>query len=81
MIWKFEKSGFEGNCELFGVNIFHYPWHNQNKKVEVIDPLYHKKHWFDTYTVHIEGKTALFAAGEFSNGVYGFYLQDFSSKR
>ena len=26
MAWEFVKSGIDGNCELFGVNIFDYEW-------------------------------------------------------
>ncbi len=38
-MWKFVKSGVDGNCELFGVNIFDYEWENTNQKVIVLDPL------------------------------------------
>lgn len=36
-MWKFVKSGIEGDCELFGVNIFDYSWENTNQKVSVLD--------------------------------------------
>ena len=31
-MWKFVKSGIEGDCELFGVNIFDYRWEPTNKR-------------------------------------------------
>lgn len=75
-MWKFVKSGTEENCELFGVNIFHYKWQNTNQKIEVSDPLYHQKYIINIYKVNIEDKIFEFASGEFSNGIYGFYIKE-----
>lgn len=75
-MWKFVKSGVEGECELFGVNIFNYKWKNANKKVSVLDPLYNQTHEMTIYDVDIGGKMFTFAAGEFSNSVYGFYIDE-----
>lgn len=73
--WKHKITGVDGNCILFGVNIFNYEWTGTGEKITVIDPQYHKEHKFNVYTVDIEGKTKRFAAGEFSNCVWGFYLE------
>jgi hypothetical protein len=75
-MWKFVKSGVEGECELFGVNIFDYKWKNTNEKICVPDPLYDQKHEMTVYTVDIDGKLFTFATGEFSNCVYGFYINE-----
>lgn len=75
-MWKFVKSGVEGECELFGVNIFDYKWKNTNQKVSVLDPLYNQKHEMTIYNVDIGGKVVTFAAGEFSSCVYGFYVNE-----
>ncbi len=72
--WKFQTTGIEGNAELFGVNIFDYEWKSTGKEVVVSDPYYHQEHKFTVYTVDIDGKEYEFAAGEFSNCVWGFYL-------
>ena len=32
VMWKFVKSGIEGDCELFGANIFDYRWEPQIKR-------------------------------------------------
>ena len=61
MTWKFETSGFDGQCTLFGVNIFQYRWRDCRETAAVIDPHY--------------GTEKVFAAGEFSNCVWGFYLE------
>lgn len=79
IMWKFAKSSFEGNCELFGVNIFDFKWKNTNKKVKVRDPLYNQEYEITIYTVEIGNKEVTFAAGEFSNGVYGFYVNEETS--
>ena len=75
-MWKHEITGFDGNTILFGVNIFDYEWTMTGEKVEVTDPLYGHKYRFPVYKVLILGREYKFAAGEFSNCVYGFYVQN-----
>ncbi len=75
-MWKFVKTGVDGNCELFGVNIFDYDWKRINQKVNVIDPLYNQKHEFNVYNANINGTIVTFAAGEFSNCIFGFYVRE-----
>ncbi len=75
-MWKFIIAGYEGNCELFGVNIFDFPWEKKNTKIIVSDPIYNQRHEMSIYEVTITGEKHLFAAGEFSNGVFGFYIND-----
>ena len=72
--WKHRITGSYGNCNLFGVNIFDYEWIDTGEAVFVEDPQYHQKYKFYVYTVRIKGKTKKFAAGEFTNCMYGFYL-------
>ena len=72
--WQHETTGTDGNVILFGVNIFDYKWKNTHKSVKVRDPLYGQEHKFRIYTVVINGQEQAFAAGEFSNCVWGFYL-------
>lgn len=76
MAWKYEIAGQEGQCKLFGVNIFDYRWLATGNKVEVKDPIYQREHIFMIWQVEIDGQIYQFAAGEFSNGVWGFYLQE-----
>mgnify|MGYP003376140320 CR=1 FL=1 len=75
MTWKFETAGPDGLCNLFGVKIFNYDWHDCRETAVVTDPHYNVEKTFHVYEVEIEGKMRRFAAGEFSNGVWGFYLE------
>lgn len=75
MAWEFVKSGMEGNCEFLGANIFDLEWQNTGQHVQVKDPVYNRNHTFDIWQVIIDDKPRQFAAGEFSNCVWGFYLK------
>ncbi len=71
--WQFAAAGQEHEIVLFGKHIFEYRWESTGKSVTVKDPLYHQDHRFRVYTVEIDGEIHKFAAGEFSNGIWGFY--------
>ena len=75
MAWEYETFGPDGQCKLFGVNIFDCDWQPTRKRVKVQDPIYHQDHTFEVWQVEIDGQIHRFAAGEFSNGVWGFYLE------
>lgn len=75
--WQHEITGVDGNTILFGINIFDYKWNDTGKKVVVSDPLYGQKYNFSVYKVFIDGKEYEFAAGEFSNCIWGFYIQKY----
>lgn len=72
--WKHETTGSEGRVSLFGVNIFDCEWEDTGKKTIVYDPMYHKEYRFPIYTIEIDGMNREFVAGEFSNGIWGFFL-------
>lgn len=72
--WQHEITGSDGNVMLFGVNIFEYEWKETGRTVRVCDPLYGQEYKFSVYTVNINGENQEFAAGEFSNCIWGFYL-------
>ena len=72
--WQHEITGPDGNVMLFGVNIFEYEWKETGKSVRVRHPLYSQEDKFPVYTVDINGQEQEFAAGEFSNCVWGFYV-------
>ena len=74
MEWKYHTAATDGNCKLFGVNIFNYKWQNTGKKAEVTDPRYNVIKVFSVWKVEIDDIEYEFAAGEFSNSVWGFYL-------
>lgn len=75
--WQHETTGLDGNTILFGVNIFEFEWMKTGKKVVVKDPLYGQKYTFPVYKVNIQDEEYAFAAGEFSNSVFGFYIEKY----
>lgn len=75
--WQHEITGVDGNTILFGVNIFDYKWESTNQSVIVRDPLYGQEYKFSVYKVIINEQEYEFAAGEFSNCVWGFYILKF----
>ena len=75
--WQHEITGVDGNTILFGVNIFDYKWESTNQSVMVRDPLYGQEYKFSVYKVIINEQEYEFAAGEFSNCVWGFYILKF----
>lgn len=76
MTWKFETAGPDVGCRLFGVNIFRFPWRDCGEVADVTDPHHGTKKRFRVYEVTIEGQPRRFAAGEFSQGIFGFYLPE-----
>lgn len=75
--WQHEITGLDGNTILFGVNIFEFEWMKTGEKVVVKDPLYGQKYTFPVYKVNIQDDEYAFAAGEFSNSVFGFYIEKY----
>ena len=63
MTWKFETSGFDGQCTLFGVNIFQYRWRDCRETAAVIDPHYGTEKVFHVYEAEIDGKILSLAGG------------------
>ena len=47
-----------------------------NQKVILSDPLYNQEHEMNVYNVDINDKIVTFAAGELSNCVYGFFVNE-----
>lgn len=72
--WRF-IGAISYNGKIFGVKIFDYDWHITGKNVVLEDPHYNQKHTLDIYEVEINGEIKRFATGEFSNSVYGFYVE------
>ena len=68
--WQLEITGPDGNTQLFGVNIFDYPWMDTKQRIQVGELSYD----IPVYTVTIGDAQYEFAAGEASNCVWNFYL-------
>lgn len=77
--WQWESTGVDGSAALFGVNIFDYPWERvgpPGTRVIVHDPDGRERK-MPVYRVTIDGQQHEFAAGEVSNCVYSFYLEQY----
>jgi hypothetical protein len=75
--WKFLSIGFERTPVLIqGIDPWRQErrWVSSHKTIVVSHPSYpSERHTMFVYTLEVEGKTITFAAGEYSNGVWGFY--------
>jgi hypothetical protein len=58
-----------------GVDVFQHEWREVSDapRAEVRDPLYKQPFSFSVYEITSGAKRIVFAAGEFSNNVWGFY--------
>ena len=56
MKWTFEIAGLDGDCRLFGVNIFRYSWRDCGETSAVIDPHHGVEKRFHVYEVIIEDR-------------------------
>lgn len=74
-VWIFYRSVIEGE-DLFieDLNIWEHNWKDLGEKIHVKDPLYHQDHNITIYEISTEAKIICFAAGEFSNMIWGIYL-------
>lgn len=73
--WSFLHIGFEGDSvELDGVRLWDAEWGRTLGKIVVAHPQYpDQRHTMSIYRVAVEDHAVDFAAGEFSNGVWGFF--------
>ena len=60
-----------------GINVYKYNWERVADEVaDVKDPIWPQRFTLRVWTVTDGDRTVKFAAGEFSNGVVGFYVPD-----
>jgi hypothetical protein len=73
MAWKFVGSTFDGALfEISGADVWTHHWNRiASERVVVIDPHYGQEYQFGVYEIAQDGRHIKFAAGEFSNGVWG----------
>ena len=74
--WKFLEACADGQTfKIEGINVWGKNWINQKESAEVTDPKYGGKRSFSVYKIKEKEKEIEFAAGEFSNCVWGFYVR------
>jgi len=75
--WRFVSIGFEGDPVDVGagVNPWRATWLSLYRRIVVAHPQYpQQRHSMDTYQIAGSDPPIVFAAGEFSNGVWGFFV-------
>lgn len=60
--------------EINGMNIWDSDWKNTGERIQIKDPLYGQDFTFIVYEINTGQTAAAFAAGEFSNCVWGIYM-------
>ncbi len=74
--WKFIGHCFDGDrFEIEGTNVWEHAWRSTGGTASITDPLYKVKYQFTIYEAGAAPKIIRFAAGEFSNTVWGFYTE------
>ena len=74
--WKHIKTIFDGDkYEINGLNIWDYNWERTGETIIVKDPLYGQTYSMKVYEIHRGTIKVKFAAGEFSNCVWGIYQE------
>ena len=75
-VWRFEKTVCDGEeFKIKGINIWDFKWVETGKKIKIKDPIYGKFYSLGVYKIQNDNVDILFAAGEFSNCVWGIYLK------
>jgi hypothetical protein len=75
-LWRLVGIGLEGQpIDIGGVNPWNVEWTPTHGSITVSHPQYpQERHAFSTYEVAGATPPIVFAAGEFSNGAWGFFV-------
>jgi hypothetical protein len=83
--WQFAGASPEGlSFAVGGLDVWKHRWLDTRERAQVVDPHYQRELTFDVYEIRVADKVITFAAGEFSNGIWGFYVigeMDFSPQQ
>lgn len=74
--WTLVHIGFDGDAVLLsGLDPWRLKWHDCDEpRIIVAHPAHpQQRHDMDVHELRAEGRVVRFAAGEFSNGVWGLY--------
>lgn len=77
--WRLLHVGFEGDdVRVAGINLWQAgDWAGTGRRITVVHPSYpDQRHAMDIYLLDPDDPGSVFAAGEFSNGVWGIYVPD-----
>lgn len=72
--WRHYTTITDGEYFLIdGLNIWDHQWIDTKKRANIKDPLYNQAYSFSIFEIQEGNKILRFAAGEFSNCVWGIY--------
>lgn len=73
--WQFHRSVIDSEkLVIQGLNIWDHEWKSLDQYISIKDPIYSQNQLMSVYKI-TDGATSFeFAAGEFSNMVWGIYL-------
>jgi hypothetical protein len=74
--WEFAGATPDGQSfKIAGLDIWKHEWKATKERAHVKDPRYHQEFTFHVYEIRSGDKIVTFAAGEFSNCMWGFYVR------
>ena len=75
--WSYVGRSLDSESfQIDGIDVWKHPWTQVDEPhTGVKDPLYNQDYSFTVFEFEAGSKTVRFAAGEFSNGAWGFYVQ------
>lgn len=72
--YEFYQTIIDGSpCYINNTNIWDHTWNATGEITPVTDPLYGKLYNFEIYKINPGNGDIHFAAGEFSNNIWGIY--------
>ncbi|MGN6646897.1 MAG: hypothetical protein ACTHJT_10255 [Cytophaga sp.] len=76
--WQHIRTITDGEpLELHGLNIWNHDWKSTGESIRIKDPLYGQDYTFPVYEISNAYTSVQFAAGEFSNDVWGIYMKSY----
>ena len=74
--WEFFGAAPDGQSfQIGGLDVWKHEWRDTKQRAHVKDPRYHQDFTFHVYEIGSDGRVVTFAAGEFSNYMWGFYVR------
>jgi len=74
--WEFFGAAADGESfQIGGLDVWKHEWRDTKERVPVQDPHYSRDYTFCVYEMGTAEQFVTFAAGEFSNSIYGLYLK------
>lgn len=61
--------------QIAGLDVWKHEWRDTKEQAHVKDPRYHQNFTFHVYEIGNGDQVVTFAAGEFSNCMWGFYVR------